>query len=338
MSLVVDKTRIHELGRTARVRNLPTNVMLEVTHRCNLRCVHCYVVPDGRPELSVEEIRRILREAADEGGLYLTLTGGEAVLRSDLMEIIAAARELNFFVRMFTNGTLMTEELADQLVSASVYDVGVSIYGANAATHDAVTRVEGSFDASVCALRMLHERGVRTALKCVLMDSNIGEHAAIIELARELGAVPQFDFHVTPRVDGDTAPCELSADEALIAALPGLAEGARVEFCDLGSMLPCAAGRDLVCISPSGALSPCVQFPTPVGDLREDSFSDTWNSPRMETLRSLRLTDVARCPECEDLEFCRPCIGLNLLEAGDMVTPAASSCRQARTRRRSVQQ
>ncbi|UCG54887.1 MAG: radical SAM protein, partial [Dehalococcoidia bacterium] len=82
---------------------IPLNVLFELTYRCNVHCSHCYVVDRSGVELSFNEIASILRQLADDGCLFLTLTGGEVLLRNDFLEIARYARGLGFALKVFTN-------------------------------------------------------------------------------------------------------------------------------------------------------------------------------------------------------------------------------------------
>ena len=317
----------------ARQLNIPVHALVELTHRCNLRCFHCYVDPDERPELSTEEVISLLDQLADAGTLFLTLTGGEITLRRDLMKIVEHARDRRFAVRLFTNATRLDEATIDRIAQLRVFDVSVSIYGASRQTHDRVTRVPGSFVRSTTAMRLLHERGIVTRLKCVLMADNYGERQGISDLADELGAIAMFDPQVTVRNDGDATPITHRLDDDTLAEI---VLNERVHG-DVPAETPtCAAGRDTVSISPSGIVNPCVQMPFPLGDLRSETFEQAWNSPRARKMREITFGRLSACAACEDASYCNPCLGMNLLETGDATRPSSSVCRVARARRRGV--
>src|SRR3972149_6784926 len=96
---------------------IPLGMLFEVTHRCNLGCVHCYLPegPWGRPKssrvvLELPEIASIFDQLAESGCLSVTLSGGEVFMRRDFIEIVAAARERGFIVAVFTTGTLLNAE------------------------------------------------------------------------------------------------------------------------------------------------------------------------------------------------------------------------------------
>ena len=106
---------------------IPFKVDWEITYRCNLRCSHCYQTgASGEKELTTEEIYSALDELADLGCLYLTFTGGEILLREDLFDIAKYARKKEFAIRLFTNGTLIDEKVADKIKNLSPLSVEIS--------------------------------------------------------------------------------------------------------------------------------------------------------------------------------------------------------------------
>jgi len=127
-----DGTEIFEDLRERAVREqIPIVVHIDLTYRCNLRCIHCYLTGGKKQlECSTEEIKDILKQLAEAGTLYLTLSGGEIFLRKDLPEIVRYARKLHFAIRLLTNGTLIDEAMVDEiaewhpeLIAFSVYDL-----------------------------------------------------------------------------------------------------------------------------------------------------------------------------------------------------------------------
>src|SRR5581483_3900750 len=196
------------LVRRASAAHVPLSVMFEVTHRCNLGCVHCYLTegPVGRPrpnreELTLEEIQRVLGELAAAGTLFLTLSGGEVFLRRDALDIVATARELGFSVTVFTTGTLLTPDKARDLAALHPLSVEISVYSARAEVHDTVTRIPGSHARSLTALRLLREHGVTILIKTPLMAITSGEYRDLMALAESLGAGCGFDPMLVPRRD-----------------------------------------------------------------------------------------------------------------------------------------
>ena len=106
----------------------PRNIIFEVTHRCNLRCRHCCVVPEpGKKELSTQEVRSVFDQLVEAGCLHVTLTGGEPLMRKDILTLMDYARRIGLFVHLFTNATLVTPQIADTLKEFRLVSLELSL-------------------------------------------------------------------------------------------------------------------------------------------------------------------------------------------------------------------
>lgn len=318
--------------------HVPWNVLFELTHRCNLRCGHCYAVDRHERELSLGEIQDVLRQLAAENCLFLTFTGGEALARAEFLEIAEFAHKLGFMLKVFTNGTLLDEAVARRLATLEPIHVGISLYGAGAETHDRATGVAGSFARSVKALSLLHELGVVTMAKCLVMKENAAELPQTQQLVNRLGAILQLDVVVAPKNDGNRDPLEHQLDDdglyrVLSSEVIIPKRTMRVGTSPSGSLI-CRAGMDVCCISPGGDVYPCVSMPVSLGNLREQSFSEVWRGPTAERFRQFRFADLHQCVSCPDLDYCIRCWGLALVESGNHLGPSYLNCRVARMRHR----
>src|SRR5271154_7202766 len=184
-------------------RHLPWNVHLDLTYRCNERCVHCYLDHEDYGEMTTLEIEGVLKQLAEAGTLFLTLSGGEIFLRQDLFELIAYARSLHFDVSVKTNALLVDAEKARRLQELGVRGVQISIYSAEPEVHDAITKVRGSLARSLAAIRLLQEHGLRVKIACPLMTHNLTAYRGVQALAEELGIPYILDLTITPKMDGD---------------------------------------------------------------------------------------------------------------------------------------
>ena len=114
----------------------PLGAMIEIADRCNEKCAHCYQIQGQKGELTTEQWKKILDELAEMGVLLLTISGGEATLRRDFLDLVAHARARRFAVKLFTNGLTMTREMAEQLAELADQEVQISVYSVRAEVHD----------------------------------------------------------------------------------------------------------------------------------------------------------------------------------------------------------
>src|SRR5439155_26891177 len=116
-------TLMQEMTATALRLGVPISVQLDVTYRCNERCVHCYLDHDDHGEMTTGEIKRVLRELADSGTFFLTFSGGEVLMRRDFFELLEYARQLMFSVRIKTNAVMIGEPQAQRMLELGVDQV-----------------------------------------------------------------------------------------------------------------------------------------------------------------------------------------------------------------------
>jgi MoaA/NifB/PqqE/SkfB family radical SAM enzyme len=191
---------------------VPFTVQLDLTYRCNERCVHCYLDHDDHGEMSTAEIKKLLKELADAGVFILVLSGGEIMLRKDIFEILEYARELTFCIKLKTNAMLIGDHEADRIRELGVESVQVSIYSHRAEVHDAITKVQGSLERSVKAIRFLKSKGLKVIIANVLMKQSAQDYPGVQALAKELGVEATLDPTVTPMMDGDRGNLALNID------------------------------------------------------------------------------------------------------------------------------
>ncbi len=260
-------------------------------------------------------------------------------MRRDFFELLEYARRLMFNVRIKTNAVMIGEEEARRMLELGVDQVQVSIYSHRPEVHDAITKLPGSLRRSMEAIRFLTQQGLRVTIANVLMTANMRDHAGVQALARELGVQYTLDPTITPKMDGDTSILNLRIPGSELKrvfrneSLVGNVE----EFCaappapdeDVMEGYPCSAGHTLAYISPYGDVFPCVQFPLPSGNVRQQKFLDIWNhSSELNEVRSIRARDLPVCSSCSHVGTCTRCPGLAYME-GNMRGPSTADCEKS---------
>lgn len=331
-----------EMATKALKLNIPLSVQLDLTYRCNERCIHCYLDHDDHGEMTTSEIKDLLNQMADAGVFYLTISGGEILMRRDFFEILEHARLRTFCVKLKTNGVLIREKEAQRLRKLGVESVQISIYSHRPEVHDAITKMPGSFRKSIEAVRFLRQQGLLVTLANVLMVQNSADYKGVKALAIELGAQFIVDPTVTPMMDGDRSILKLNVDSAALQEVFRSEDlvGNIEEFCapprsvdeEALDMLPCSAGHTACYVSPYGDVYPCVQFPLPSGNVRRTKFVEIWrDSPQLKEVRSITLRDMPTCSKCTHGSTCTRCPGLAYLE-GNMRGPSYQDCEKSYAR------
>jgi len=319
-------------------KNIPFTVNFELTHWCNLHCIHCYI-PQSRintnlknRELTRIEIESILDQLAEAGSLWLIFSGGEVFLHEDFFAIARYAQEKRFCLTIFTNATLLTEDKIKQLASLPIYSVQISLYGAKAETHDAITQVRGSFERTIKAVILLKKRKIKVVLKTPLMKNNFAEYKKIIKLNENLGTNWQLDPWITPKNDGNRDPLDLRVNQENLKELFSDENYfPRKKFAPMRKeRFLCSAGKNLVALSPYGDVYPCLMWLVKVGNLRKEKFSQIWQeSSLLNRLRSIKFKNLKICKTCSLVPYCLRCPGLAELEDGDFLAPSGIACQTA---------
>lgn len=317
---------------------IPREVHLEVTLHCNLKCFHCYLECNNNElkpdELSTAEVAEVLDQLFEMGVYYVTFSGGEPLYRPDIFEIMSHAKERGLFFGLMTNGTLITDSVADRIKSLGTVGVDVSLYGATPATHERVTGVPGSFNKAVLAMKLLRERKVRVGVKTVMMKCNVKEHKGIESIARELGASFRPDPIVFPKVSQPDSATNLRMDDEqlrkLISERDWIPANTEQTVTDLRAHLICGAGRTRCAISPQGEVFPCAVWRIPLGNLRQQTFQDIWHGDAAKGIRAIEISDMQVCASCELVSYCARCPGLIHMERSGILGPSSENCRLAR--------
>jgi radical SAM protein with 4Fe4S-binding SPASM domain len=328
-----------EMNQKAQALGIPISVHLDITYRCNERCIHCYLDHDDHGEMTTAEIRDLLQQLCDAGVFLLTLSGGEVLMRRDFFEIVEYARRLLFNVKIKTNGVMIGEPEARRIRELGVEQVQISVYSHRPEIHDAITKLPGSLKRTVEAIRFLKVHGLKVVIANVLMVANSFDNAGVMALAKELGVAYTLDPTITPKMDGDTSVLALRIPGSELKQVfhnEQLVNNVE-EFCaappppgeDIMDGYPCSAGHTACYISPYGDVFPCVQFPLPSGNVRQQKFLDIWqHSPQLEEVRSIRARDLPTCSSCAHVGTCTRCPGLAYMQ-GNMRGPSNADCEKS---------
>jgi radical SAM protein with 4Fe4S-binding SPASM domain len=337
---LMDRVRAHAIAE-----RVPLAVHFDLTYRCNERCVHCYLDHEDHGEMTTDEVKDVLDQLASSGTLFLTFSGGELLLRKDFFELLAYARGLQFDVKIKTNAILIKEADAVRIRDLGVRQVQISVYSHRPEVHDAITKVCGSLERTVAAIRFLTSCGLKVTIANVLMRQNASDYHGVRVLAEELGAEYTMDPTITPKMDGDRSILALRMPETQVLHLFRDRSIVGEDFCappspdadpEMLDAAPCSAGHIACYITPYGDVYPCVQFPLPSGNLRQERFEHVWrHSPQLNEVRTIRISDLTTCPSCTYMSTCTRCPGLAYME-GNMRGPSSADCEKSMLRARAA--
>lgn len=344
------------LHQKAYNKRVPLNAAIEVTRRCNLKCVHCY---NNLPmndqgvllnELTCDEHCRILDEITEKGCLWLLYTGGEIFAYKNFLDIYTYAKKKGLLITLFTNGTLITKEVADYLSEWRPFSIEITLYGLTKLTYERITRIPGSYERCMQGIHLLIERGLPLKLKTMAITINkheIGEMKRLVE--EELGLEFRFDAMINPRIDHSQGPLafRLSPQEVVELDLydpKRMSEWGR--FCDrfngpvyppgqLDLLYHCGGGINSFAIDPYGFLSICMLSNDIKWDLRQRSFQEGWER-FLFNLSQKKITRQTKCVNCEIKAMCGMCPSNGELENEDPEEPADFFCQVAHLRAKAL--
>ncbi len=333
-------------------QRVPLQVSIEVTRRCPLECLHCYNnLPMGdmeakRREMSKEEHFRVLDELVEMGCFWLLYTGGEIFARKDFLEIYTYAKKKGFLITLFTNGTIMTEEIADYLTEWPPFAIEITLYGRTRETYEALTAIPGSYDRCLRGIRLLKERKLPVKLKTVATSVNKHEVVAMQQFAEEeLGVNFKFDGQVNPRIDCSQSPLAVRLTPEEVVALDFHSQKRANEYRRLAerdlqrppnlsqskTMYACGGGMNSFAINAHGEIGICLISQQETFSVRAASVQSVWEES-LHRLRSRQRTRLTKCIECRIQSLCGMCPANGELENGDRESPVEFLCNIAHLR------
>lgn len=317
----------------ARQHGVPLGVHIDVTYRCDLACVHCYLEDRKRQELSLDEYEALFDELRQLGTLHMLISGGEIFHRPDGLDIVRAARARKFEVRLITHGGHIDEALANELAALNIACIAMSLYAADAAVHDHITKVPGSWERTTQAARHLAARGVPTVLKCVLMQVNLDVVDSMRQLAKDLGVGVEFSVDIKGDNAGSDSLMDLNLDAEQKVGVLGCIYPSLVNRESLAAFSAddhtCMAGNASCYISPDGTVQPCLDWTESAGNIRDNKFSELWlTAPVFVHARTIRRSSFSGCVDCSNHGHCGLCPARSLRETGSPTGTAPSKCRE----------
>ncbi len=298
------------------------------TNKCNLRCKHCYQdagMDACADELSTDEAKSLIDGIVRAGFKVMIFSGGEALMRPDVYDLVAYAAGRGLRPVFGTNGTLITAQVAGRLKDAGACAMGISLDSLDRARHDEFRGMAGSWDATAAGMRACREAGLPFQLHTTVLDWNQDEICDITDFAVAEGAIAHYVFFLIPvgrgRYINDTA-LQVAANERLLRKI--MAKQAEVaidvkptcapQFTRVAKQLGvetrfergCLAGLTYCIVSPEGVVRPCAYMLEEAGSVRERPFDEIWRSA--EVFERLRAREYGgSCGTCDYREGCGGC-------------------------------
>ena len=333
-----------------------SQVSMELTERCNNKCIHCYInLPADdeearKKEISFEEIKAIVDEAARMGCLSWHLTGGEPLLREDFSDIYLYLKRKGIRVTLFTNATLINSETANLFKKYPLQDLEVTIYGLSQKTYEAITRNPGAFDAFRQGISLFKENRIPFSLKTAVLPQNFYEIKEMRDFAKSFTGQPLgvvLKLNLSSRFNNGSKRDPIKRlrlpPHKVMEVLKQDEERYRKDmerFCQkfLGPpgddrLFICGAGVGGCHIDAYNNFQLCMllRHPDCVYNLREGSFKEAWEQfvPRVRKKRVNNKKYQEKCQRCFLKSLCEQCPAWSWMEHGVLDEPAEYVCKIA---------
>ena len=327
----------------------PYIVALNLTRRCNLKCAHCYLDANTRSEgdpeeLSTDEVKAVLESLGEMAeGIMVVFTGGEPLLRPDLLALTRYASSLGLMVVVGTNAILLDAKKVAQLKKAGVHGVGISLDSLDPAHHDQFRGATGAWDKTMRAIDACRKGGLPFQIHFSATEENAGELDNMIAFSKSAGALVLNVFFLVCTGRGekftDISPATYhqalkkvtkaahSEKELLIRAK--CAPHFKRLALELDPNWPitlahgydaggCMAGTRYCRVTPEGEVTPCPYMEVSAGSVRETNLAELWdNAPLFESLRQPKLE--GRCGACEYSKLCGGCRARPLAQSNELM-------------------
>lgn len=343
----MSKTKTSSIKSHSAKADTPRVVAWEITKRCNLACLHCRAgatAEAAKGELSTAEGLKLLKGLKAVGSPVVILTGGEPLLREDVFDLAHAGSKLGLPMALATNGSLVTDEIAEKIDKSGIRRVALSIDGVASDTHDRMRNSPGSFSAAVKAASILRKHEVPFQVNTSVTKINEGELQSLSGLVEALGAVAWHIFMVVPTgraVGISDSLVDVKRYDEILQWLVNKAATSGIEIkptcapqfyriirqsANSGNGAPanehitltrgCLAGQGFAFISATGNVQPCGYFPVTAGNVRKHTFGQIWKSSALfQQLRDPKKYK-GRCGRCEFFNVCGGCRARALATSG----------------------
>jgi len=328
-------------------RNHPTvfGIHVEVTSRCNEKCVHCYQAPETRRDMDMALALSLMDQLAEAGTLSITFSGGEPTVHPKFAEILRMARSRDMIISVLSNGLNFSDELLSAFLEVNLNMCQISLYSMVPSIHDAITGVPGSHARTLATIERLIALDIPVQVSCPIMRLNKDSYVEVASWCSDRRIRVMSDFVMIARSNFDKSNLAerlsieetgqviqdiLKADEVYHMQLDTEPRTRDLEW--FSRQPVCGVCIDNACITSGGTLYPCSGFQNyPLGNISTQTLNDIWlHSEAVNRLRSITNASFPKCLKCEARDFCIMCLVRNFNESGgDMFAVAEHFCQVA---------
>ncbi len=318
------------------------SLQIEIIKRCNLKCVHCYAFEEKiQQDIPIELLYSIIDQFANLGGLYISFSGGEPLLRNDIFDILKYSQLKPLNVGLLTNGTLIDQDVADKIADIGINVVQISLDGSCPKIHDTYRNYKGAFDLTVSAIDYLVNKNVKVEISTVINKMNKDDFIKLVEFCKNR-------WNIIPGYSAQTAKGRALKDGKKYALerieylqkkveyekyLLNLDNKNTFEF-EVPEKFPmkfyrCGAGVNSLHIMNNGEVKACLDLDFSFGNIKTESLYNIWETtnPNLKKIRNSCLEKVKVCKNCQHLKYCKGgCMAEAFKYWGDIRSPDINRC------------
>lgn len=301
-----------------------TNVHIEITSKCNERCIHCYIPNDSKlKEMDSHLFYNLLDQCKSMHAIHLTISGGEPMLHKGFCEFLKRIREMDFAVSILSNLTVLSDEIVWELKQNSILGVQTSLYSMDPDVHDGITKIRGSHQKTKDGILRLIDNDIPLQISCPIIKQNKDSYREVASWALKRNVRVNADHVIIGQYDHNAANlgCRLSIEEleqiirvnSAETHLPQIKDPAD----DKKQIDPdenvCSVCTSSICIAENGNVYPCAGWQGyVVGNVKENTLREIWlHSEKVQYLRQLRKRNFPKCLRCADSDYCTMCMVRN---------------------------
>lgn len=304
------------------------SVYFEVTQKCPYNCVHCFCLQDGRQELTTEEIKNILDQLFELGTVFLTITGGDPLIREDFNEIYLYAKKKGFLINLFTNAFLIDNEKIKLFKEYLPYNIDITLYGASKEVYEKFVRRKDSFEVFCENIEELKKSHIPFRLKSLVSKINIKEIRELVKFAKRYCDSYYYKEYITPKLNGDKTPLKWRCTPKEIVDIEDNDKQVKEEWMRIinetsnndfiGKGLKCTQGFRDIAIDAYGKAFFCSVLRYKGINLKENSVKDAWNYLIRQRDFFDEIVKKSECANCGFRYICNWCPADSLLENGTL--------------------
>ena len=328
------------------------DLTIEVTNRCNERCIHCYLpdeLKDKGSTMNLGELKVLVDSFGDMGGQTVTLTGGEIFLHRDLSHLLQYIHQRQLRIIIYSNLIALSDEKLKELESVNVDHIQVSLYGINPEVHDRITGVKGSCVRTLHSIEKIIRTSIPLKIACPVMKENSLDVIPLLDYAKKKAIPVELELNITARenqeIDNLEHRLSVKEMEALLRELMVYDKeyttnlllrhkytyDEHFPFAEYLNYPVCTAGHYGLYITSDGKVTTCPNLQgVEMGNVNQSSLKDIWsNSLEITALRHITECSFRQCINCEASDYCFRCFARNYTETGDCILIPKYACEMA---------